>query len=236
MRDRSCLGALLLMGIVVPLTSCGVSPALTSITIVPSSITALLGPCGGPQVVANFTATGNYTRPGHAAVTKDITDQVTWYSYDTQLVVVSSGGVASVTTCATPGSTFQSSTQIRASAPGFHGDIIGYATFAETEPPPATGASQDITSLSLERSFHTGIALNDSVQFTAVGKTADGRVVELQKQPTWISSNPQSVTIDTATGLAQVIGPDRATMVAVYTNPDGTNAIGTARLSLTPTY
>jgi len=229
MRDRLSLGALLLIGLVMPLTSCSDNPSLTSIVISPNTYTAELGPCGSEQVQANYTATGYYTRPGHTAITKDLTDSVTWYSFDVQLVTVSSTGVAQVVTCATPGSTFQSSTQISASANGFHGDIIAYATFDEAEPPAATPS--DITSLTVERAASSQ---NGAVQFTAIGKTANGTVVNLEHQPTWNSSNPQAVSIDAHTGVANVLGSDKATVLAFYKNPDGVTATGVASLNTAP--
>ena len=40
MRHRSLLGALLMIGLVLPLTSCSVTPELTSVTVSPASVTA----------------------------------------------------------------------------------------------------------------------------------------------------------------------------------------------------
>ena len=225
MRNRSLFGALLVLAAVVPFTSCSVDPALTSISITPSSVTALLGPCGTQQVVANFTAMGTYTRPQHAAVTRDITNTVTWFSYDTQLVTVSSSGVASVVTCATPGSTFTSSTIISASAQGFHGLIVGYATFNEQEPPATTGGV--VKSLSISRISNPIASLNGVAQFVAVGKAEDGVLVPLSTKPVWSSSNPQAVRVDAATGVARAMTAGKATVTATYTSPDGTTAVGT---------
>ena len=116
MRNRS-LGALLLLGAVVPFTSCGVDPALTSIQIIPTTTTALLGPCGTTQVQSQLTAIGTYTRPNHAAVTRDITSQVTWKSFDTQLLTIDPAtGLATVTSCAFRVVTFKGNILISASA------------------------------------------------------------------------------------------------------------------------
>lgn len=231
MRNRS-LGALLLLGAVIPFTSCAVDPALTSIAITPSTVTALLGPCGTQQVISNFTAMGTYTRPNHAPVTRDVTNTVTWFSYNTQLVTVSSSGVSSVVTCATPGSTFTSSVLISASAQGFHGVIVGYATENLQEPPPTTTTA--IKTLSISRISSPGSALNGVAQFVAVGKTADGTLVPLSGNAVWSSSNPQAVRVDAATGVVRSMTVGKATVTATYTTPDGSTAIGTVDFGIAP--
>jgi hypothetical protein len=219
MRDRSLLGALLMLAAVIPITSCSTDPSLTSITLTPNGYNALLGPCGTQQVVANFTAMGSYTRPNHATVTKDITNSVTWYSYDTQLVTMSPTGVMSVVTCATPGSTFQASTLISASAQGFHGLISTTATIGLVEPTVKTS----VVSLSIVKTSGT----IGSAQYVAVGKTADGTLVPLANRATWVSSNPQVVRMNGETGFARAIGAGHATVTATYANPDGSTAVGT---------
>ena len=222
MRYRSLLGALM-MASIIPFTSCSSSPGLTSITLTPTGYSALLGPCGTQQVVANFTALGNYDRPHHATVTRDITNSVTWYSYDTQLVTMSSGGVMSVVTCANPGSTFQASTIISASAQGFHGLIQTTATINLVEPTASTGAARHVVSLSIVKlSSSLG-----STKFVAVGKAEDGTLVPLGNNVVWSSSNPQAVRVD-ATGVARAMTSGSATVTATYTAPDGSSAVGTA--------
>ncbi len=217
MRDRSCLGALLLIGIVVPLTSCGVSASLTSITVNPGTVTT--SESSGLQI--DFTAIGNYTRPGHAAITKDLTDQVTWTSSWPQFVTIAPTGVATVT-----GYGFGTGAMY-ASAPGFHGNIVGTATFNISQPPPSTGA---IVKLSLYPAAHS---TGTSVQFVAVGQTADGQAVKLTGEPTWISTDNQIATIDQNTGVISKLGIGRTTITAVYHNPDGTTAIGKTSFNVT---
>jgi hypothetical protein len=219
MRDR-LLSVLLLTAAIVPITSCVSSPSLTSIVLTPSGYTALLGPCGTQQVVANFTAMGFFTRPGHATVTRDITNSVTWYSYDTQLVVMSQGGVMSVVTCANAGSTFQASTLISASAQGFHGLISTTATVNLAEPAANAPAP---ASLSIVKTSGS----NAAAQFVAVGKTADGTLVPLNNKAVWSSSNPQAVRIDASTGIARAMAAGKATLTATYTGSDGNTAVGT---------
>lgn len=223
MSNRSLFGTLMLAGALIPVTSCSNNPSLTSIALTPTGYSALLGPCGSQQVVANFTATGSYTRPGHATVTRDITNSVTWFSYDTQLVTMSSTGVMSVVTCATPGSTFQASTIISASAQGFHGLISATATVKLVE--PTTTAVVPVVSLSIEKTSGTF----GSAQYVAVGNAADGTLVPLANHVTWNSDNPQAVRMNGNTGFARAIAAGHATVTATYTNPDGSVAVGSTK-------
>jgi uncharacterized protein YjdB len=224
MRNRS-LGALLMLGAVVPFTSCAVDPALTSIQLVPDKFTALLGPCGTAQVQAQVTAVGTYTRPNHAAVTRDITNQVTWKSFDTQLLVIDNTGLFTVATCANPGSTFNSDILVSASAQGFHGIIIGYAHVVEQEPaPPKTAV---VKSLSVTRLSSASSALNGVAKYIAVGKTEDGTLVPLNGKVEWSSSNPQAVRVDASTGVARAMTAGKAIVTATYAGNDGSSAAGT---------
>ena len=224
MRNRS-IGALLLLGAVVPFTSCGVSPSLTSIQLVPDTFTALLGTCGTTQVQAHFTAIGSYTRPNHAPVVRDITNEVTWKSFDTQLLVIDNTGLFTVTSCANPGSTFNSDILVSASAPGFHGIIIGYGHVIEQEPPaPKTTV---VKSLSISRLSTASSAINGVSKFIAVGKTEDGMLVPLNGSTVWTSSNPQAVRVDAGTGVARAMTAGKSIVTATYTGKDGSTAVGT---------
>jgi hypothetical protein len=49
-------------------------------------------------------------------------------------------GVATVTTCATPNVTGTFTTLVSASAPGFHGDVVGTITFGVAEPTAPTSS------------------------------------------------------------------------------------------------
>jgi hypothetical protein len=219
MRHRSLLGALLMIGLVLPLTSCSVTPELTSISVSPASVTASY--TAGLQV--EFIAIGSYTRPGHTAVTKDITDQVTWTSSFEQGLTINSNGVATV-----QGYGYGTG-QVFAEAPGFHGAIVGTADFT-ISPPPTT--SSVVKSLTLLQDSKAPATQNSSVHFTAMGKTSDGTLVKLNGQPKWTSSDNQIATIDQSTGLVTTLGAGRSTIIAVYTNPDGTTAVGVTHLNV----
>lgn len=208
MRNRLLWSALLLVGLLAPLSGCSVSPALTSITVTPANVTA--SATNGLQ--EHFTAIGTYTRPGHTAVTQDITSSVTWSSAMPQMVTIDSAGVATVTGLVI------GNTTISASAPGFHGDIVGSANFVvQTPPPPAIV----VNSLSIAPSSLATLTLNRTIQFSADGMNADDVLVKMSAQPRWTSSNPQIIAIDAATGIGRATGVGTATVRAVYVSPDG---------------
>jgi hypothetical protein len=224
MRYRSPLGALLLLGMLLPLTSCIDSPSLTSITITPSSYTITLAANGDGGYYGgywSYEATGYYTHPGHVAKTEDITDSVTWTSLAPIMVTISSTGIATPTGLATGIS------QITASAPGFNGTIVSNASTFEVEL-PSTGDRRRVTMLSIVPSQ------NEAAPFAVTGKTSDGSTVSVTDHLTWSSSNPQVASIDENTGALQVIGPGKTTITAIYTNADGGMAMGTKALTIAP--
>ncbi|HEU5351814.1 MAG TPA: hypothetical protein VFU55_09470 [Terracidiphilus sp.] len=215
MRHRSLLGVLLLVGLTLPLTSCSVDPALTSITIIPSTISF-----GGAGLTAQLTAVGYYTRPGHVAVTRDITDSVTWQSSSTGCVTVTSTGML------TSGVDVCKGIVVTAAAPGFHGDIVGQMTVDVTAPPTTGGA---VTGLRFTQAPQLG-SVGHTVQFSVMGVTADGSLVRLQGQPTFKSTDNQVASVDAASGRVSISGVGSTTIVATYTNPDGATAVGVTHL------
>ena len=202
----------MLIGALVPLTSCSNDPKLSSIVITPSSVTATAG------VTWQYTAIGYYAKHDKASRTKDITNEVTWASASSQMVTVSSTGFATVT-----GISFGNTT-ISASAPGFNGIIVGTAN-VDVPIPTQSNAVRSVA-------IHKTTSPDGATQFTAVGKTADGSSVELTSELKWTSTDSDVASIDPATGKASSAGPGRTTIVAVYTNPDGTNAIGTTHWNI----
>lgn len=220
MQKSMLLGALLLAGLSIPVTGCGTDPDLTSINIVPTDVTV----SDSPGLIVQFIAVGSYTRPGHAAVTKDITEEATWSSAFPQLVEVGEHTGTGVVTGEGWGDAV-----ITAAAPGFHGFITGTATFT-IQKPDSSDAVHDVTSLVLVP--RTGA--NGGVQFTAVGQAQDGTTVALARQPKWVSTDNMVATIDAASGLASRVGPGSSRISAIYTNPDGTQAVGVTRLNVAP--
>jgi len=216
MFDRTLLKALMLIGMVLPIASC-TSPSLTSITISPSTFTTTLavtasGQSAPPsqQMWTQYTATGSYSHPGHPAITKDITDEVTWLSYTPLLVTINSSGIATVSGQATGFS------QIAASMPGFNGDIISNAsTFTVNSPTNVT--TSDVTSLAFTPANPT---------ITLAKTKTLGLTENLTNSVTWTSSTPLVATIGpsngSAPGLVSAINVGTSVIVATYTNSDGT--------------
>ncbi|HSZ18010.1 MAG TPA: Ig-like domain-containing protein [Terracidiphilus sp.] len=231
MFHRSSLGALLLSAAVLPIVSCSTSPSLTSITISPSSYTTtLVLNAAGASAPTNqqgqtlYTATGNYTHPGHPAETRDLTNEVNWFSYTPELVTVSTTGVATVTGGAI------GSTQVTASMPGFNGDIISTpSTFTVTL--PSTTKTSDVTTLTVTPA-NPIILEGQSAGFSAIGTTGNGGSENLTSQSVWTSSNPSVCAINAATGICASTALGTAAITATYTNPDGIQVTGYTVLSV----
>jgi len=205
---------MLLIGALVPLSSCTNEPKLSSIVVTPSNVTA----SGG--VTWQYTAIGYYAQQNHAPKTKDITNEVTWASASVQMVTVNSTGFATVT-----GISFGNTT-ISASAPGFNGIIVGTANVSV--PTPTQTQATGVKSVLIQKT----VLPDGSVKFTATGKNSDGSPVELTNALKWTSTDSDVASIDSATGLASGVGPGMTTIIAEYTNPDGTNAIGTTHWNI----
>ena len=218
MRNRSLFGALVITGILIPITSCISSPSLTSIAVSPSVMNF-----GGAGLHTQLTAIGTYTRPNHAPVTRDITDQVTWASATPECVTVSSTGYieSQENIC--------SGILITASMQGFHGIIQGTMTVNVTQP---GAAGSDVTQVLISPANPAPVAVAAIEQFAASGFTAAGNPVTLTNPVSWSSSNTGVATID-QTGRATAVAAGSTTIKGAYTNPDGTSAIpGTAILSV----
>jgi hypothetical protein len=221
MFDRSCFRPLLLIGLVASLTSCGTTPSLTSITISPSTMNF-----GGAGLTTQLTATGSYTHPGHAAETKDITNQVTWASATPQCVTVNSTGLI------TSGGDVCSNIIVSASAPGFNGTITGTMTVNVTQTGGGgTTPNADITGISILPGSQSVASPNQTSQFIAVGTTSSGATVNVTNAVAWSSSSTAIGTISN-TGLATGVNQGTTTITAIYTNADGTIATGTASFTV----
>ena len=225
MRDRSLLGAMVLIGLVIPLTSCNNSPSLTSIVVAPNTMNF-----GGAGLTTQLTATGYYTHPGHPAITKDITTQVTWASSTPECVTVSSTGLI------TSGGNICSNILVTASMHGFNGLISGTMTVNVTQPTGGGGTggtgSGDVTKMSIIPATQSVASPTDTAQFIAVGTTSTGATVNLTNVSSWTSSSAQIATISTS-GLATAVAQGTSTITAVYSNSDGTVATGTATFVVT---
>lgn len=224
MRYRSPAGALLLLGIALPLTSCVQSPSLTSITISPTTVNF-----GGAGLNEQLTATGYYTHPGHPAETKNITDEVNWASSAIECVTVNSSGML------TSGSNSCSNILVTASAQGFNGYISANMSVNITQPSSGGGGATtngDVVSISIIPANQSVAAPGDTAQFLAIGTTSSGATVNLDGLVNWNSSSPQVATIGANSGLATGLAQGTSTITALYTNTDGTSADGTASFTV----
>jgi hypothetical protein len=223
MRNRSLLGALLMIGVLIPITSCTSSPSLTSIVVSPNTMNF-----GGAGLTTQLTATGYYTHPGHPATIKDITNQVTWASSTTQCVTVSNTGFI------TSGSNVCSNILVSASAPGFPGLITGTMTVNVTQPTGGGGGgtgNADVTTIAIIPTTQSVQSPGQTAQFLAIGTTSNGATVNLTNVSTWTSSSAQIATINAA-GLATGVNQGTVTISALYTNADLTTATGTATFTV----
>jgi len=218
MRNRSLLGALLITGVLIPITSCVSNPSLTSIVVSPSVMNF-----GGPGLTTQLTAVGFYTRPNHAPITKDITNQVDWKSSTNDCVTVSQTGMI------TSGQNICSGIQIMASAQGFHGFISGTMIVNVTQP---GAASTNVAQVVVSPANPAPVSVGQLTQFSATGFNASGSPVTLVNPVSWNSSNTGVATID-PTGRATAVAAGSTTITGSYTNADGTSAIpGTAILAV----
>jgi hypothetical protein len=118
------LGALVSVGAVLSLPSCGHDQKLVSLAIQPAAFTFLTPDTAGTE---QFTATGTYIHP---PATKDVTSQATW-KVDDGVVTMNAGLVS-------PAPGFCGGGTISASLPegtgGASNIVIGYATVTVDDP------------------------------------------------------------------------------------------------------
>ena len=163
MPNRSLLGALIITGVLLSITSCISSPSLTSIVVSPSVMNF-----SGPGLTTQLTAVGYYTRPDHAPITKNITNEVDWKSATNDCVTVTSSGVI------TSGPNVCSGIQITASMQGFHGYISGMMVVNVS---PSGNASTDVAQVVVTPANPAPVTVGTLAQFSASGFTAAGKLL-----------------------------------------------------------
>jgi hypothetical protein len=131
------LGALVALGAVLSLPSCGHDQKLVSLQVNPASFTFLTPTAGGQ---GQFTAIGTYIHP---PATKDVTSQATWAVND-NVVTISAGLVT--TTGAGCGGANVSATMPEGTG-GPSNIVIGYATVTVNDPanPVCPGGGTEAT-------------------------------------------------------------------------------------------
>jgi uncharacterized protein YjdB len=221
MFDRSCLGALLLAGLVLPLAGCGSSNEIDSITITPATQSLAVG------AHAQFTAIGTIDHGSHPASTENITDTATWASSSTSVATVSSSGVVTAVGAG--------SATITASTPGYNGTVSGTATVTVTGGTGGGGSSEPITAVTLIPSSQSVASPTETGQFIALGTSgSSGLDVDITNQVSWSSSDTTVATVSKG-GLVTGSAVGSSTITALYKNPDATVVTGTAVFTVSGT-
>src|SRR6202046_2955848 len=204
MRERLFVGALLLTGLLMPITGCTNPSGLDSIQITPATPSVTSG-----QTV-QFVAIGTYGNANHAS-TQELTTGVTWTSSDPSVATISASGLH---TTLPPGTA-----TITAAATGFKGPLVSTTTLtvaASSTGGGTTGAS--VVSLAIIQSAQTVLSVNQNTQFIAIGSTSSGATEYLTNAVTWSSSSTAVATIGATTGIATAVSAGSTTITALYTN------------------
>jgi uncharacterized protein YjdB len=219
MRNRALSGALLLAGLILPLSSCTSNSGLDSVAISPTSQSLNVGQ------TAQFTATGTFGNASHES-TKDITSSVTWSSTSPTVASVTSTGLVTAVGAGT--------TTITANAQGFAGPISSSATVTVGSTTGSGGSGGAVVSLAIIPAAQTVATAGQTTQFIAIGTTSNAATEYLTNSVAWSSSNQQIATIGGATGLATAVGAGTTTITAIYTDTStGSVVTGTATLTVT---
>jgi uncharacterized protein YjdB len=206
---------------------------LQSITITPSSLTAVVGQ--NMQLIAIGTYSSTSSTPG----TRNLTSTATWTSSNTS--------VASITTSGSLTAAGAGTTVITAIAPNPDGSLVtGTATLTVTATSGSGGSStaEPLSSLAIIPASQTLTAVGQIVNLIAIGTTSSSTTVNLTNQSAtigsstikaaaWSSSVPSVASIDPATGIATAVGNGTTAITAIAYNPDGTVVIGAGTLTVT---
>ena len=258
MFDRSCLKALLIAGLALPIASCS-NTGLSKILIAPASVSMSVG-----QYV-QFTAWGYY---GNAKATiqpnQDITSQVTWGWGTSILTQVTT---TQAPNCAVPVKGICSglflavgvgSTSVGATAPGFGGSVGQDAAVTVSPCTSNCGSggsiAEPIIALSITPSTDSVAVVGQTAQFIALGTNGTSGLQQNVSNTTpvagvngisWSSSNAGVATICTpgaaapctssTNGLATATGTGTTQITAIWTNPDFSVQTATATFTVTGT-
>ena len=210
MRDRSWLGALLLVGLVMPLTSCTSNSGLDAIQVTPVTNAIVVG---GPTL--QLTATGTFGNAKHPS-TQDITGRVTWTSTSAGIAQV--GAATGLVTAEGSGTA-----TITATATGYNGPVSSSATVTVTSPAgtgPGPVSSTSLISLTIIPSSISVGNLEDTGNFLAIGTySVAPQVRDVTNSVVWTSSFPNVFPVNTNSG-----GNIGATAGIVTAYGSGTNA------------
>jgi uncharacterized protein YjdB len=188
--------------VTVTLPASGTGSGTPTLTVTPSSASETFA-----GETTQFIATGNLTGVG---ASQDLTSQVTWFSSNAQVATINAAGLATATGAGT--------TTIIAQSGGISSSATVTVTISVTGTP----------SLTVTPNVAADTFAGETTQFIASGNlTGVGSPQNLTGQVTWVSSNAQVATINSA-GLATSVGSGTTTITAVS---GGLNA--TATLTVT---
>ena len=218
MRNRLWWVALLVIGLVIPLTGCTNTSGLDSIQVSPTSQSLVVGQS------AQLSITGTYGNANHLS-TQNVSSGITWSSSAPTVATVSSSGVIT----AVGGG----STTITATAAGFKGPVTASASVTVTAVSGGSVAGGTIASIAVIPGSQS-VASNQTTQFIAIGTTSSGATEDMTGQVAWASSSPQIATIGANTGLATAVSAGSVTITAIFSDSgSGTSVTGTASLTVT---
>ena len=241
MLDRSCLSALLLVGLVVPITGCGTS-LVDSLAVTPATQSIAVGQ------QAQFTATGTYGHGTHPGTTQNVTDQANWTSSSQSVATVDPN--TGLATAVSPGTV-----NITASISGYGGNLSSSAVLTVTGTTTGPGA-EPLASIEVLPTSLTTDNLYGTGQFLAYGTFATAptlmdvtngfyhagfpslsctaALAATSSSPctfvpvNWISAMPDVFPVSSSgapgasAGLVTADGSGNAVIYAVAPNPDGT--------------
>lgn len=214
---------LLLCSSMLGLTGC-LSQSLTGVTIQPS--TGLT--CVIPGITAQFKAYGIYTESGHATVTQDITDQVTWSSTIPAVATVNPSGIAT--------GFGLGQTSILASTQGAFGNLTAASNIDVKTDCSATTAVRTLNSLTMIPEKQSLSAPGQTARLLAIGTYSKGPMTaDLIHQVEWESSDVKVATVD-ATELVTVVGVGDASITARAKGPDGDIISVTETVQIPPNF
>jgi Bacterial Ig-like domain (group 2) len=226
-RNRLWWGAVSVLGLVVPLTSCtGTggsgsgftgSGSIVSIAVIPNAQTVQ-----APSQTTQFRAIGTTS----SGATEDLTAQSTWASSSSQIATIApSTGVATAV-----GS---GSVTITAVYPlGGGTPLTGSATFNVS-----SGATSRYNALSITPGSQALTASGQTAQFIATASSGSSGLqtnVTNSSQIAWSSTSPSIASVN-AGGLVTGVSVGATTITAQLTNPDNSVLIATATVTVTLT-
>ena len=202
------------------LVACGSNPAVTQLSITPS--TATFSAAG--QTV-QFKATASFIKSNQTQFTQDVTSQVEWTSSNPAVATIDATGLAK----AISGGTTAIVATLKSGSTASTNSANVTVNIPTTPPGPPP---HELLSIAITPSNQTVTAVNQQAQFIAIGTFSTAPLTEdMTTRVRWQSSSPQVATIGQSTGLAIGVNSGTSTITATGTSVSGATVIGTATLT-----